>query len=385
MIVAVDGRSLGSGRGGDETYATALLTALARAADPDDRFPLYVRPAAAVPAEATADRFPRRELGGRSEAVRYLWSLPRALRAEPRRPDVLHSVLYAPPRSPVPVALMVPDLSFRHQPEFYSPATRLRLNMLVPGQVRRAAVVMTVSEFCRDDIVAEYGVERERVCVVPNAVAVAPEEDSAARADRAAWLHAQGLEAPFFLYLGNLHPRKNVDRLVRAFLAARSSGSDLAEHRLVIAGAAWWGGERTRELVARAGDHVRFLGRVSDRDRDRLLRSAQALAYPSLFEGFGLPPIEAMAMGTPVLVANATALPETVGDAALLVDPLDEDAIAAGLVRLAADSGLRRELGERGRRRAALYSYERMGGRALGAFRRAAGAGSAAVGSSARA
>ncbi len=178
-----------------------------------------------------------------------------------------------------------------------------------------------------------------------------------------------GVDPPYLLYLGNLHPRKNVPRLIDAFARAQRAAAGIDNFKLVIAGGRWWGGgeEQRAARQARPGSVV-FLGRVPDAVRDALLQRATALLYPSLWEGFGLPPVEAMAVGTPVLASNTSAFPEVLSDAALLVDPFDTDAIARGIVELATSQALRATLIERGRRRAATFTPRAMAERALDAF-----------------
>jgi glycosyltransferase involved in cell wall biosynthesis len=375
MRVAIDGSALGSGRGGDETLLRGLLRGLAEAAPEDGAigFPLLLRHATPAPDELVGDRrFPVRRLEGGPAAVRFAVRLPRALLRERSRPDLLYTQTHAPPLSPVPVALQLTDLSFRHHPEFYPWRTRLRLNVLIPLQARAARLVLTISDYSRRDLLATYHLPPERVVTVPCAVVPRPRPAPMTNEERAAWAAGLGIDGPFFLYVGNLHPRKNVPRLVEAFVRARGACPDLAEHRLVLVGASWWGSDDAARSARRAPPGtVVMLGRVGDDDRDRLMQAAVALCYPSYFEGFGLPPVEAMAMGTPVLASNTSSMPEVLGDAALLVGPRDTDGMARELVRLGTDEGLRATLRERGPGRAARYAPRAIGELALDAFRSA--------------
>ena len=369
MRVAIDATALASGRGGDETYLTGLLDGLAAVAGQEDSFPLFVRPEAPLSGAWPADRFPAEPLKRAGGAARLAVDLPLRVARHARAtqpPDLVHSITHHALWGGVPHALMVTDLSFHHHPEFYTPAARTRLRRLVPHQARRARVVMTLSEFCKQDLVDEYGIEPERVFIVPCALSPAtPGGDPSAARER---LAALGVNGPFFLYLGNLHPRKNVARLIDAFGRARRRAA-LADHQLVVAGARWWGGGAEEQQAAGLPDgSVVFLGRVSDEVRDDLLRSAVALAYPSIFEGFGLPPLEAMAHGTPVIAGARAAVPEVLGDAAILVDPYDVDGIAAALVEVAGNLALRRALSSLGRERVARYTPERTGRAAMAAF-----------------
>ena len=370
MRVLMDATALGSGRGGDETYLTGLLSGLAAVAGEEDSFPLFVRPQVALPPPLGTGRFPAEALRCCDGAGRLVLDLPAGIARHAhssRPPDLVHSITHHPLWGGVPHALTVTDLSFLHHPEFYERASRIRLNTLVPRQARRARVVLTISEFCRADLVEHYGLEPERVFVVPCAIAPAPPCDRDPQ-ERALRVTTLGVRQPFVLYLGNLHPRKNVARLIRAFGAALAQPG-MAGHQLVIAGARWWGdGAEQQEAAALPEGSVVFLGRVSDEARDDLLRSAVALAYPSVFEGFGLPPLEAMAVGTPVIAGRTSAIPEVLGDAALLVDPFDVDAIADALLRLAGSEALRADLAARGYTRVGHYPRERTGQAAMAAF-----------------
>jgi len=360
-------------RGGDETLLRGLLTGLAEVCDPDSTsFPLLVRRGADPPAGvARHPAFPRYALPERSRAMRYVYDVPRLLATEIGQVDLLYTQTHAPLVGSVPNVLQLTDLSFHHCPELYPPLTRLRLNALVPLHARRARAVLAISEFTRQDIISTYCIPPERVFLVPCAIEPPPNPPSASVDTRAVaeWLSQFGVRQPYFLFVGNLHPRKNLKRLVEAFELARGRTEALSRHQLVLVGTEHRFYPRVG-LASSAG--IVSVGRVSDVDRDRFMRHADALAYPSLFEGFGLPPIEAMSVGTPVLAANTAALPEILGDAALLVDPLDVEAIAHGLVQLATDANLVTKLRERGRVRAASYATRRSGERALEAFEWAA-------------
>ena len=181
-------------------------------------------------------------------------------------------------------------------------------------------------------------------------------------------LTEHNVDGPFILYLGNLHPRKNVARTIRAFSEARRIDHALRDHQLVIAGARWWGAGEEEAAAAAAPNSVVFLGRVDDDTRQVLLEEADALVYVSRFEGFGLPPLEAMAASTPVLAADAAALPEVTGGAALLVDPYDDRAITEGIRRILTDDALRADLIARGRVRASHYDLETTGAAARAAL-----------------
>jgi alpha-1,3-rhamnosyl/mannosyltransferase len=231
--------------------------------------------------------------------------------------------------------------------------------------VTRASHIITPSRSTRDDVLKLLPVDPERVSVVPEGVdpifAPRPANEVAAR------LAPLGLRAgEYLLYVGTIEPRKNLLRLLQALdLAGATTGP------LVLAGGHGWNNAAIRtavERLARTG-RVRSLGYVPDELRPVLLTGARAFVYPSLYEGFGLPPLEAMACGTPVLTSNVSSLPEVVGDAALFVNPDDVDALATGLARLWRDETLRADLRARGLAQARQFSWERTARATLDVYR----------------
>ncbi len=342
-----------------------MLRGLAVTAAAGDRFTLYRAPDAELPADiAACELFDARRVTRRPGPAHFGAVLPAALRKSRGSHDLLFAITHTPIWAPNPVVLTIGDLSFRHHPEHYPHATRMRLEALIPYQARRARIVVAPSEFSRRDIVERLGLPDDKVRVVPNVVEPPAPLGEATRARVRGDLDAHGVGERYVLYLGNLHPRKNVARLIRAFVRAR-----LGDTQLVIAGGRWWGdGDEEAEAAKAPRGTVVMLGRVDDATRQFLLESAVALAYPSLFEGFGLPPIEAMAVGTPALVGDRASLPDIAGDAALAVDPTDVAAIADGLARITTDETLRTELRARGSIRVLRYSRAAAGRAALSAF-----------------
>ena len=261
-----------------------------------------------------------------------------------RRPDVFYSPGFnAPPTCPVPFVFTIFDLIHLQFPEESGATKRLYYRLHVKPAVKRARAVLTGSEYSRARIAEWSGVDPERIVVIRAAAG----EAFTSKGE----VHDPGY--PYLLYVGNHKPHKNLPRLVRA-LARLRDGPSL---RLLLPGPV----EPELLEVARTvavGDRLAFLGEVPDERLPALYRGAVALVFPSLHEGFGLPPLEAMACGTPVVSSLATSLPEVVGDAAVGVDPLDVDSIAAGIDRVVADEQLRRELRGRGLAQAKRFSWD---------------------------
>ena len=294
----------------------------------------------------------RYSFGGRSRALVpardvgwYLAALPARARRE--RVDVLHCPSQrAPVRSPVPLVVTVHDLAVLRHPETFNAWTRTYSRVLLPRVVRAAARVIAVSEFTRRELLELLHVPDDKVRVIPNAVGPPFGPDGKAA------------EGDYVLAVGTLEPRKNLGRLVGAFERAGLNGT-----RLLVTGGRGWG------KVEPAGKDVQWLGFVPDEELARLYRGARCVAYVSAYEGFGLPVLEAMACGAPVVAASTGAAPEVGGDAAVLVDPLDDDAIAAGLVEAIDRAD---ELRERGLARARAFDWKRIADATVEVYREAA-------------
>jgi glycosyltransferase involved in cell wall biosynthesis len=231
---------------------------------------------------------------------------------------------------------------------------------MMGAAVRKSALVFTVSEASKRDILHFYPeTDPERVQVVPNAIDAALLEDPG-EAERERVRERYQIRGRFVLYAGNIKPHKNLDRLIAAFglLKQRPGHDDL---KLLIIGdeVNRYGSLRRSVEAGGLRSDVRFFGFVPDRTLAALYRMASVFAFPSLYEGFGLPPLEAMACGTPVVTSRISSLPEVVGDAAVLIDPYNIEDIADGLDRTLNDEILRTELIAKGRARAQSFSWER--------------------------
>lgn len=237
---------------------------------------------------------------------------------------------------------------------------------------RHASRVLTDSVHTRQDLMERVGIAEERIDVIPLAASETfrPPEDRVAQVEV---LQRYGLRhGEYVLYVGTIEPRKNLVRLAQAFKVVIERHPDL-ETRLGLAGGRGWLTEEIdRGLAAtNLGDRLLLPGRISDADLPALLNGARVVVYVSLYEGFGLPPLEAMASGAAVIASNTTSLPEVVGDGGLLVDPLDVDAIADAIDRVLTDDALHAELAQRGLQRASLFSWTRTAELTMNTYRKA--------------
>jgi glycosyltransferase involved in cell wall biosynthesis len=357
MLIGIDAsRAALAHHTGTETYAYQLIRAMASLARQDVRLRLYTHQS---PQHAPWPGGP--DVETRVIPFPRLWThLRLAAEISRRPPDVLFVPAHVLPLyCPVPAVVTVHDLAYRHHPETYTPFQRRYLDWSTRRHTRLARHLIADSAATRDDLVAQYGADPASISVVH--LGVDPSLQPVA--DPAGTLARYSIEGQYILYIGTLQPRKNLLRLVEAFHIIRQQTAA----RLVLAGGKGW---LYDEIFARVqalnlSERVIFPGFVAEADKAALISGAAVYAYPSLYEGFGLPILEAMACGTPVLTGHTSSLPEVAGDAALLVDPYDVEAIAAGLLRLLTDDAMRADLVAKGFQRAQTFSWDKAARQAL--------------------
>ena len=277
--------------------------------------------------------------------------------------DIFHAtnMMLSGPRGAL-LTTTVHDVTSWKTPQHHTDANRKLDAIYAERIVRRADGIIAVSENTRRDAIEVLGVDPDKIRTIHSGVADAFFE--ATDNDAAAMREKYGLRKPFVLFVGTLEPRKNLDRLLDAWKPL-AGDADLA-----IAGPTGWASSETMERLQTG---VRRLGYVPERDLPGLTRAATALAYPSLYEGFGFPVAQAMACGVPVLTSNVSSLPEVAGDAAVLVDPLSVDEIRSALRLLLDSADLRERLAQAGRKKAANYRWDRCAGESLQFFSDVAG------------
>ncbi len=357
--------------GGPETYEVELIRALARI-DRRNEYIVYCTTPAAVDAiDVVQDNVTYRVLRPAVRAVSVSLTLPWRTIADGI--DALHATFTPPPVFTRPLVFTMHCFSNFARPDFYSPLVAWRLNQLMKIGLKRAAQVLCVSGSVRDEVRRAFGVPDDRLSVVHNGVGahfVRTPADEARRTVRDRF----GIDYPYVLFVGKLQARKNVRRLVEAFaIYRRETGSPA---RLLLAGKANQTGDGLDDVIARLGlrDHVVQAGYFRQADLPLLYSAARQFAFPSLFEGFGIPVIEAMACGTPVVTSTVTSLPEVAGDAAVLVDPTSVEAIAEGMVRIERSPALRDDLIARGLARARHFTWAQCARATLDAYERLAAA-----------
>jgi len=358
LHIAIDAHSVGAQLGGNESYITNLIESLAEI-DSVNRYTLYVtKPEAA---KRFANRWPNftlRTTLPHTPLVRVPLTLSAELRRHPV--DLLHVQFTAPPFCPCPVVASIHDLSFKHLPKTFKRRSRMQLRLTVGQTARKAARILALSEYSRGDIIETYGIEPDRVLVTPAAAAghFAPVTDAL---ELARVRRNYGIEDEYILSVGSIQPRKNLARLISAYASLRRLRPQAKLPQLVLVGKKAWLFDETLRAAAEHGltSVIIFTGYVPEADLPALYSGARCFIYPSYFEGFGLPVLEAMQCGTPVIAGNRTSLPEVVGDAGLLVDPFDEQALALAMAGVIENSDLAAELCFKGLKRARDFSWRK--------------------------
>ena len=365
MRVAIDAHMVGGRETGNETYVKGLIEGFAELAANDLELIVYhVGSSWTAPSPST--RFKRLITG--NPLVRLGAELP--LRSFTQRPDILHMTYGAPLWSAAPIVLTVHDICYATNPEWFSPRDLRVLSNVVPRSIRMAVHVITDSDSARREIMDHYHVPEEKISSVPigagaGAMPITLDE---ARQELAA-LDLKP-ERPYLLTVGNLQPRKNLVRLVEALNQLVSSGHDID---LVIVGPGHFRADEVFKAAQPASGRIQFTGYVTDRQLAACYRCSTAFVLPSLYEGFGLPVLEAMAHGVPVASSNAGALPEVAGDAAVLFDPRSVEGMTAAVSSILSDSGLRERLSRAGKSRAAQFTWKRTAESTLAVYRTALG------------
>lgn len=363
-----------SAPGGIGTYVRELAPALVEQDPTLELMPFRSRFATGGPPASWLDGIPSVTVVDRPIRLLYpLWNLTRrpALPAQLADADIVHAAnpaAVAPARKDQRLVVTVHDLAFVRHPELFPRAWRALYGAGLRATTRHAHAVLVPSTFTAEELRVRSGIDASKVHVTPLASAPQPERP----VDLDAALGRLGVPRPYILSVGTLEPRKNHARLIRAYRRVAGSGHP---HALVLAGPkGWLDDELRRELDGSGPGKVVHTGGLTTQDLDAVYRGADVVAYPALYEGFGLPVIEAMARGIPLVSSDGSSIPEVAADAALLVDPLDELAIADAISRVLEDPPLAERLRVQGLQRAATFSWQETALATLRVYRHVMGA-----------
>ncbi|MFH0796618.1 MAG: glycosyltransferase family 1 protein [Candidatus Omnitrophota bacterium] len=354
FLVGLDGHALGQEQGGNESYLFGLLEGINEISPPEFQFLLFLagEKKPIIPFSGGLD-FETEKIS-LQPFRRLFFDLPRQTFL--KRLDLLHTQYHLPVVSRCPEVITLHDVSFLRYSQLIPKREYWKMKSSVGYAVRKAKKVITVSEFSRKEILFFYRLKPEKVEVIYNGISKKFVPVSAEK--RAAVLGKYGITKPYVFSVASLHPRKNFSRLILAFVSLCSHREGF-DYNLVLGGRNLWLYE---EILAKARhsrykDRIIFTGYLPDEDLSALYSFAEVFVYPSLYEGFGFAPMEAMACGCPVVTSNISALPEVTGGAAILVDPQDVDAIAKGILDVITNPELKKGMRERSLDRAQKFTW----------------------------
>ena len=367
MRFAIDAHAIGRHLTGNEVYIRSLLRSFA-ALDQESDFVTYF--SADDARQWTAERFQARQISG-NPFVRLGLELAVKLRQD--RPDLVHVQYTAPLACPVPVVVSVHDVSFLVHPEYFPKMRAMQLSWTVAQTIRSATRILTVSDFSRDSIVEAYGDAcAHKIAVIPNGAGSGfrPISREAATAAVRTRLH---IHRPFLLSVGDLQPRKNHIGLIHAFAEFVRTYPQFT-HQLVLAGKDTWFSPKVREAARQSGvaDRIHFAGFVSDEDLLHLYNACDLFVFPSFYEGFGLPVLEAMACGRAVTCSSTSSMPEVADGAGIMFDPYSTREMVRAMADLLLDAELRGRMERLGLQRAARFSWRTTAQQTLEVYREVA-------------
>ena len=374
MRIGINALQVRAAKSGVGQYIDGLIDGLLACLAPDDRLIVYANFENAMNYRREDSRVQLRVFGPHARRVVRLaheWIfLPGQIKRD--RLDVYHGPSNFLPRScPCPAVVTIHDASRWVNPERYTRANLTYWRFMIGHTVRLKTPVITDSHAAKADLVKHLGIAPERIHVVH--IAAHPRFRILQRAteDSLQLLQSLGVQKPYVLHVGTLEPGKNIVRLVEAFAQFRSAGHET--YRLIMAGDRGWKVEEIFGAVERHGLHqvVRYVGHVKDVELPVLYNEAEMFVFPSMNEGFGLPPLEAMQCGLPVIASNRSSLPEVLGDAAMLVEPTDAAVLANAMNEVADDAALRERLISSGIKQAATYSWQQTARNTLEVYRSA--------------
>jgi len=368
LRIGIDIHSIGSQKGGNETYYRELIKEMIRFPCDHSFFLYYTSPRASQEIDS-GDRFSLVRLRPSHRLLRIPFTLPWHVRNQ--KLDVFHAQFIVPPFLKCKTVTTIPDIAYEHVPQFFPARQRAWSKLLVRESAKRADHIITVSESSKQDIVDTYHVSHEKITVTYEGAGeeFVPLDREKAKEDLA---RRYGINGEFVLYLGRLQARKNLVRLVESYAKLRKSG---LPHKLVLAG-------KQDSLFLPALSRIRELklendivmpGYIRAEDVPIFFNAAEVFVYISYYEGFGLPIMEAMACGTPVITSRGSSLEEVAGDGALLVDPMDEMSIAEALTRVLSDADLRHRLGQAGLARSRQFNFKNAAEQTIGVYERVMG------------
>jgi glycosyltransferase involved in cell wall biosynthesis len=373
MRFSVDAHAIGQHLTGNETYIRNLLNCF-EVLDREAEFITYISREEAI--ADVPERFQKRRVSV-NPFVRLGYDLPRRVAED--RPNLLHVQYTAPLACAVPIVVSVHDVSYLEHPKYFTSFRALQLRVTVRRTVRAASCVLTPSEFSKQRILDAYKLPDEKVVVLPNGVSSVFHPVAREVAQRG--MRTPLPAAPFVLTVGDLQPRKNHLGLISAFEDLIRAHPQLPHHLVIVGKDTWYAPTVSAAAKkSQVADRIHFTGFVNDEEVRRLYGACDLFVYPSFYEGFGLPILEAMACGRAVACSNTSAMPEVADSAALLFDPSSQRELVFAMRDLLLNPELRQRMERLGVQRAAMFSWTSSAAKTLDLYYAVAGSGKAAAG-----
>jgi len=373
MRFSVDAHAIGQHLTGNETYIRNLLNCF-EVLDREAEFITYISREEAI--ADVPERFQKRRVSV-NPFVRLGYDLPRRVAED--RPNLLHVQYTAPLACAVPIVVSVHDVSYLEHPKYFTSFRALQLRVTVRRTVRAASCVLTPSEFSKQRILDAYKLPDEKVVVLPNGVSSVFHPVAREVAQRG--MRTKLPAAPFVLTVGDLQPRKNHLGLISAFEDLIRAHPQLPHHLVIVGKDTWYAPTVSAAAKkSQVADRIHFTGFVDDEEVRRLYGACDLFVYPSFYEGFGLPILEAMACGRAVACSNTSAMPEVADSAALLFDPSSQRELVFAMRDLLLNPELRQRMERLGVQRAAMFSWTSSAAKTLDLYYAVAGSGKAAAG-----
>ena len=367
MKIGVLADRIGTEAGGLESYESGLIRGLMQI-DKDNRYIVYCSDENAVQSFCgSQENFSIKQVSGGSKVIRLALTMPFSLLKD--RLDAFHVCMVPPVFSPTNYVMTVHDLCPFIKPELFPSHILRRLTLFLKKGIEKALHIITVSEATKRDIINCFGVDENKITVAHLGVnrQYKPVNDKEA-IDHV--IGKYGISRPYILYVGKIQARKNVIRLLQAFKYLKEKIR--IEHKLVMVGKHMWESSNLADELDGKQDDIIMTGHADVADLPFLYNGADCFVYPSLFEGFGIPPLESMACGVPTVISNTTSLPEVAGDSSIYVDPLDITSISGGIERVLSSSELQQELRQKGLIRAAEFTWDKTAQKTLEVYRQLA-------------
>ncbi len=352
-VIGIDAHSIGLKQGGNETYIKELLKAISEIEHSDFKFLIFLSRNILIPSFLLKKNFKICRVS-KNSFLRFMFELP--FKTHINKLDLIHTQYHLPFMISCPGIITVHDISFLRFPEFFPKHLFLKFKIFFPYSIKKSVKIITCSEFSKKEIINFYKVEPEKIVVIYYGVS----ENFKPIEIKENILKKYGIKKPFILTVSNLQPRKNLNRLIKAYLYLLKNKENFS-YSLVIVGRKLWLYKEIFEEAKRLGfkDRIVFTDYIPEEDLIYLYNLAEVFVYPSLYEGFGLPVLEAMACGCPVITSNLSSLPEICEKAAILVNPYDIEEIANAIKEVISNANLRNFLKKEGLKQSKKFTWKK--------------------------